>query len=164
MAMIRENSSVPSQLRTYGDVATRAMFREITLNGGTTIDLSTFKVPGATDGYFVGAATGWDGNDIPAQIIPLEEFTLERLRRAFGFLYAEHLTREEITNSTPIEGGFIGAWIDNGLVYVDATDWTPSYEQAVEWAVARGELAIYDVQADGSLEIATIMADRMVAA
>jgi hypothetical protein len=156
MALRNENSSVPSQLRTYGDIATRVMFHQTVLNGGTTVSLETFKVPAQTDGYFVGAATGWNGKDIPAHIIPVENFTLESLRRAFGHLYADHLTREEIENSMPVKGGYIGTWTEDGLVHIDAVSWTPSYFEAVQWAVQRGEMAIWDVKANGSLETAEI--------
>lgn len=156
MALRNENSSVPSQLRTYGDIATRAMFHQTVLNGGTTVSLETFKVPAKTDGYFVGAATGWNGKDIPAHIIREENFTLEALRRAFGHLYADHLTREQIENSMPVVGGYIGTWTEAGLVHIDAVSWTASYSEAVMWAVQRGELAIWDVNANGSLETAVV--------
>lgn len=156
MALRNENSSVPSQLRTYGDIATRTMFRETKLNGGTTVDLATFKVPARTDGYFVGAATGWDGKDIPAHIIPEAEFTLERLRRTFGHLYADHLTREEIENSTPVVGGFIGTWTHEGFVYVDAISWTADYSEALTWARKRGEHSIWDVAGNRALEVSQL--------
>lgn len=156
MALVRENSSVPSQLRTYGDVTTRKAYMATRKNGGTTIDLATFKVPAKTDGYFVGAATGWNGQDIPAHIIPESEFTLERFRRTFGHLYADHLTREQIENSVPIVGGYIGTWTHEGFVYVDAINWTADYSEAVTWAVARGEHSIWDVSADAALEVATL--------
>jgi hypothetical protein len=132
------------------------MYMATRKNGGTTVDLSTFKVPAKTDGYFVGAATGWNGKDIPAHIIPESEFTLERMRRAFGHLYADHLTAEQIENSAPITDGYIGTWTDNGLVHIDAVSWTPSYSEAVMWAVQRGEDAIWDVNANGSLETAVV--------
>jgi hypothetical protein len=164
MALVRENSSVPSQLRTYGDVVTRKLYMDTRKNGGTTVDLATFKVPAKTDGYFVGAATGWDGKDIPAHIIPEAEFTLERLRRAFGHIYADHLTREQIENSTPIVGGYIGTWTDNGLVHVDAVSWTADYSEAVTWALARGEHSIWDVSANGALELSAIAPDIMAVA
>lgn len=154
MAMIRENSSVPAQLRTYGDVATRAMFHQTKLNGGTTVSLETFAVPSHTSGYFVGGSKGWNGEKIEAVIIPESDFTLEALRRAFGFLYAEHLTAQQVTDSMPVTGGYLGTWTDNGLVYVDASNWTADRAEAVRWAVERGELAIWDVQANGSLEMA----------
>jgi len=156
MGMFRENSSVPSQLRTYGDVTTRKVYMETRKNGGTTVSLETFKVPAKTDGYFIGAATGWDGKDIAAHIIPESEFTLERLRRTFGHLYADHLTREQIESSMPVVGGYLGTWTHEGLVYVDAISWTADYSEAVRLAVKRGEHSIWDVQADGALEVAVI--------
>ena len=158
MALIRENSSVPSQLRTYGDLVTRKMFHETKLNGGTTVDLSTFKVPAKTDGYFVGSATGWNGDSIETVIIPEDSFTLEALRRAFGKMYADHLTVEQITDTTPLVGAYIGTWTDAGLVYIDACNWTADYDEAVQWGLERGELAIYDVAANGSLDLAPIRA------
>ncbi len=164
MAMIRENSSVPSQLRTYGDVATRAMFRDTVANGGTTVDLVTFKVPAKTEGYFVGGAKGYNGVKLEAVIIPQETFTLESLRRAFGFLYAEHLTVQQITDSAFIENGFIGTWVNDGLVHVDASNWTADYSEAVMWAVERGEHSIYDVNLNGSLEVESIVMAATVAA
>lgn len=156
MAMIRENSSVPSQLRTYGDVATRAMFRDTKLNGGTTVSLETFKVPAKRDGYFVGKATGWNGQPIETVIIPEDAFTLEALRGAFGKMYADHLTREQITDSMPVTGGYVGTWTDSGLVFIDACNWTANYDEAVQWGLERGEMAIYDVAADGSLDLEPI--------
>lgn len=164
MAMIRENSSIPARLRTYGDIATRQMFNATKLNGGTTVDLATFKVPAKTDGYFVGGAPNYNGVALEAVIIPESEFTLGSLRRAFGFLYAEHLTTEQLTDSHPVENGFIGTWAHEGLVYVDASNWTADYSEAVTWALGRGEHSIYDVQANGSLELASIMADALAVA
>lgn len=155
-AMVRENSSVPSQLRTYGDVATRAMLRETTLNGGTTVDLSTFKVPAKTDGYFVGKATGWNGQPIETVIIPESDFSLKTLRQAFGRMYADHLTRDELEAGKPLVGAYMGTWIDAGLVFIDAVNWTASYDEAVTWGLDRGELAIYDVASNGSLDLAPI--------
>jgi hypothetical protein len=162
--MIRENSSVPSQLRTYGDVATRAMHRETVLNGGTTVSLETFKVPAHTTGYFVGGAKGWNGEKIEAVIIPESEFSLETLRRAFGKLYADHLTAAQITDSMPVVGGYLGTWTDSGLVYVDASNWTADRSEAVTWALERAELAIWDVQANGSLEMAGLAMELVAAA
>lgn len=157
MALRNENSSVPSQLRTYGDLATRTMYMDTRRNGGTTVDLATFKVPAKTDGFFVGAAPGWDGKAIQSIIIPEAEFTLKTLRGAFGHLYADHLTREQIESSAPIVGGYIGTWTHNGLVYVDASNWTADIKEATKWAAERGEHSIYDVNADGSLELANIL-------
>src|SRR4030095_4716580 len=123
--MVRENSSIPAQLRTYGDVATRRMHLDTVANGGSAVDLATFKVPAKTDGFFVGAAVGHKGTPIRSRIIPAADFSLKTLRFAFGHLYAEHLTREEIKPSKPLKGAYIGTWRDDdGNVHVDAVNWT----------------------------------------
>lgn len=161
--MVRENSSVPAQLRMYGDVVTMKMFRDTVANGGTTVDLETFKVPAKTDGFFVGAAVGYNGSAIRSKIIPAADFSLKTLRRAFGHLYAEHLTREEIESSKPLKGAYIGTWQDDsGNVHVDAVNWTADREQAITWGLERGELAIYDVAANGSLDLAELNAGMII--
>lgn len=166
MGMFRENSSVPAQLRTWGDTSTIKMFRDTKLNGGTTIDLVEGKVPGKTDGFFVGKAKGWDGKAIESIVINPEDFTLASLRRAVGRLYADHLTREEIEASKQIDGGYIGVWQDpeTGLVWIDAVNWTADRDEAIQWGVERGELAIYDVAANGSLDLKPFWATHGVAA
>jgi hypothetical protein len=163
--MVRENSSIPAQLRTYGDVATRRMHLDTVANGGTTVDLATFKVPAKTDGFFVGAAKGWNGKPIESVKIPASEFSLKTLRRAFGKLYAEHLTREEIESSKPLKGAYIGTWADeDGTVHVDAVNWTADREEAIRWGLERGELAIYDVAANGSLDLDHVKHSDLIAA
>lgn len=167
MPMVRENSSVPAQLRTYGDMVTMKMFRDTVANGGTTVDLGTFKVPAKTDGYFVGKATGWNGKPIESVVISGEDFSLKTLRRAFGYLYTEHLTKAEAEGSKPLHGAYIGVWRNevSGMVYVDAVNWTDSLVQAVKWGIEREELAIYDVAADGSLDLkALTLEDQLSAA
>lgn len=150
--MVRENSSVPAQLRAHAATATMKMFRDTVANGGTTVSLDTFKVPAKTDGYFVGKAKGWNGKPIESVVISAADFSLATLRRAVGFLYAEHLTREELEASKPIRNGFIGTWQDDsGNVHVDAVNWTSDRSEAVRWGLERGELAVYDVASNGSL-------------
>jgi hypothetical protein len=128
------------------------MFRDTQLNGGTTVDLLNGKVPAKTDGYFVGKAKGWNGKPIDSVVIAAADFSLKTLRRAVGFLYAEHLTREELEASKPIYGGYIGTWKDeDGNVHVDAVNWTADRSEAVRWGLERGEQAVYDVAANGSL-------------
>lgn len=162
--MFRENSSVPSALRMHGERVTRQMFMATKANGGTTVDLGTFKVPAKTDGYFVGSAKGWNGESIETVILKDEDFTLATFRQTFGKLYADYLTVDELESGKPLDGHYIGVWADSGLVYVDAVDWTADYGQAVQWAVERGELAIYDVAANGSLDIASIRVENGIAA
>lgn len=159
MAMVRENSSVPSQLRTWGDSATRRLFTLTKLNGGATVSLETGKVPAKTDGYFVGSATGWNGQPIQTEILPESDFRLEGrggLRQMFAKMYADHLTAVQIEESVPVHGGYIGTFVSDGLVYVDAVTWCETREEAVRLGLERGEMAIYDVAANGSLDLETI--------
>ena len=153
MPMYKENSSVPAQLREWGAIATMNMLRETRLHGGTTLDLSTGKVPAHTSGYFVGGATSYRGDKIEPVIIPEADFSIKSLRFAVGRLYAEHLTASELEGSKPIVGGYVGTWVSEGLVYVDACNWTADHSEAVRWALERGETAVYDVEADGSFEV-----------
>lgn len=159
MSMHRENSSTPSQLRTWGDMATRTLFHLTKLNGGATVSLETGKVPAKTDGYFVGSAPGFNGSAIDTEILKLSDFRLEGsggLRRTFAKMYADHLTRTQIESSTPVYGGYIGTFVSDGLVYVDAVTWTETREEAVRIALERNEFAIFDVAANGSLDLETI--------
>lgn len=158
-------TTIPYQLRMSGDMVTKKMFNDTIANGGTTVDLETFKVPAKTDGFFVGAAVGHTGAPIRSRIISADAFSLKTLRQAFGHLYAEHLTREEIESSKPLKGAYIGTWKDDsGNVHVDAVNWTSDRAEAVRWGVERGELAIYDVAANGSLELSGTVEEMLAAA
>jgi hypothetical protein len=164
MGMFRENSSVPSQLRTYGDAAARQMYRNVMQHGGTTVDLATFKVPAKTDGYFVGGASGWNGERIPSVTLAESDLTFEQLRFWFAHMYAEHLTRQQIEDSTPIVGGYVGVWIDEGTVWFDASTWCETLEEAIELGAERGEIAVYSVAENGSLYVADYATTAAVAA
>lgn len=159
MALVRENSSVPSQLRTWGDSAARRLFSQTKLYGGSTVSLETGKVPGKTDGYFIGSAPGWDGQAIQTVIIPESDFRLEGkggMAWTLAEMYVNHLTSQQVTDSTPAFGGYVGTWVSDGLVYVDAVTWTETREEAVRLGLERGEMAIYDVAANGSLDLESI--------
>jgi len=166
MSLVRENSSVPAQLRMWGDTSTMKMFRDTQANGGTTVSLEDGKVPGKTDGYFVGKAKGWNGKPIESIVINPEDFSLKSLRRAFGKLYTEHLTRTEAEASKRIVGGYVGVWKDEntGLVWMDAVNWTADRNEAIRWGIERGELAIYDVAANGSLDLKALRLEDQLSA
>lgn len=158
MPIYKENSSVPAQLREWGAIATLNMLRETRLHGGTTLDLSTGRVPAHTFGYMVGGAIGYRGDKIEAVVIPEGEFSIKTLRQAVGFLYAEHLTAEELEGSAPIVNGYVGTWVSDGLVYVDASNWTADYSEAVRWAQERGEQAIYDIESNACIDVSAPLA------
>jgi hypothetical protein len=160
--MHRENSSVPSQLRTWGDSATRRLFHLTKLNGGSTVSLETGKAPAKTDGYFVGSAPGWDGKRIETVIIPVSDFRLEGvggLRQTFAKMYADHLAAVQISESVPVYGGYIGTFVSDGLVYVDAVTWCESRAEAVRLGMERGEMAIFDIAANGSLMLESLRSE-----
>lgn len=167
MGMFRENSSVPSQLRTWGDSAARMLYRETKMRGGSTVSLETGKVPAKTDGYFVGSAPDANGNKIETVIIPESDFKFDGeggMRWWLAKLYSDHLTPQQVRDSQTIHGGYIGTWVDAGLVYIDAVTWCETREEAVRLGLERGELAIYDVAANGSLDLEPLRTLATVAA
>lgn len=167
MGMYRENSSVPSQLRTWGDSAARMLYRETKMRGGSTVSLESGKVPGKTDGFFVGSAPDFEGKTIETVIIPESDFKLDGERGMkwwLAQLYTRHLTAQQVTDSTPVFGGYIGTWVDAGLVYIDAVTWCETREEAVSLGLERGEFAIYDVAANGSLDLEVFRSRSMQAA
>jgi hypothetical protein len=132
------------------------LYRETKLRGGSTVSLETGKVPAKTNGFFVGSAPGYDGKKIETVIIPESDFRFEGeggMRWHLCRMYAQHLTRPQIEDSTPIYGGYLGTWVDSGLVYIDAVTWCETREEAIQLGLERGELAIYDVAANGSLDL-----------
>jgi hypothetical protein len=156
MALYRENSSVPSQLRTWGDSAARLLFRETRLRGGSTVSLETGKVPAKTNGFFVGSAPGADGQKIETVIIPESAFKLDGeggMKWWLAKLYSDHLTPQQVRESAPVFGGYLGTWVDSGLVYIDAVTWCEDRNEAIRLGLERNELAIYDVSANGSLDL-----------
>lgn len=116
------------------------------LDGGATFDLSTLRPATETDGYFVGGADNWNGVQIPAVVIPLEEFDAKRMAAELATVYAERLTVSQIAaDELPV--GFVGVWVHEGSVYVDAVDHVTAdhFYYAYELAAARGEHSIYDI-------------------
>jgi hypothetical protein len=167
MGMYRENSSVPSQLRTWGDSAARLLFRETKLRGGSTVSLETGKVPAKTDGFFVGSAPDASGQKIETVIIPEDGFKLDGeggMKWWLARLYSDHLTPQQVRDSQTVHGGYIGTWVDAGLVYIDAVTWCETREEAVRLGLERGEFAIYDVAANGSLDLEVFRSRSMQAA
>lgn len=148
----REPSSVPPMLREHGAAARTKLYRDTLANGGSTVELATLKVPGKTNGYFVGGAVDYKGVRIPEVTFTREEFTQHKLGYLMGQMYVNRLTTEEYRLGIKPKG-FMGTWMNEGVIYVDAVDWFETLEEAVRVGTERGELAIYDVAADGSLDL-----------
>lgn len=164
MALRNENSSIPARLRTYGDMATRKMFRLTQAEGGTTVSLETFDVPAKVDGFFVGKAKGIRGQVIASRVIPAAEFSLKTLRNAFGEIYGEHHTYATLEAGAVVRDAYIGTWKDeDGSVHVDAVNWTADRSQAVLWGLERDELAIWDVAANAEIRLTGSQSDFIAA-
>lgn len=151
----REPSSVPPVLRERGETAASKLYRETLVNGGSTVELATMKVPGKTTGYFVGGSPDYKGDRIETVEIPEHAFRMgadkmSRLGFYIAQTYINRLTAEEYENNV-LPSGYLGTWMHEGIVYVDAVDWTDSLSEAVALGLARGETAVYDVAANGSL-------------
>lgn len=154
----REPSSVPPVLRERGESAARKLYRETLAHGGSTVELATMTVPGKTNGYFVGGSTDYKGDRIATVEIPEHAFRMaatkaDRLGWHIAQTYINLLTTAEYEAGVlPI--GYLGTWLHEGVVYVDAVDWVETLEEAVQLGLSRGEVAVYDVAADGSLMLA----------
>lgn len=148
----REPSSVPPILRELGGAARTKLYRETLTKGGSTVELKTLKVPGKTNGYFVGGAMDYAGVRIPETTFTREEFSQHKLGYLLGQMYMNRLTTEQYKLGVKPEG-FMGTWMSDGIIYVDAVDWFETLDEAVRVGMARGEQAIYDVAADGSLDL-----------
>lgn len=155
LGLSRENSSVPAILRAKGNYVADSMFAALKRVGGATVELSTLTSPAKTDGYFVGGATGWNDRQIKTQTFASHTFTNRTMRRMLGFMYTEHLTLEEVENGVKPEQCYMGVWLDpeTATVHVDAVTWIADRDAAVALGRRRGELAVYDVEADGSLYV-----------
>jgi hypothetical protein len=104
--------------------------------GGATANLATGKMvnPGKR-AYMVGGERDTKGQPIPADIIPAQEFGPEHVENA----------ARKVTEAT---GGrarvHLGAWQDEGKVYLDASSVTKRPGEAIRKGRSRGEFEIWD--------------------
>lgn len=135
--MRNENSGVTPKLRTYGQIRGVTLARETRANGGVTLDLSspTMAVATHSHGYYVA------GLHKP-HMFPLTGSDTRDYQYALGMAYAA-------TDGL----GLMGTWVDNGVVYAEASEWVEDYETAILTAKRRDELAVWDVANQTSLYI-----------
>lgn len=127
--MRNENSGVTPKLRTYGGIRGVTLSRETSANGGVTLDLSTptMAIASHKTGYYVA------GLHKP-HMFDLKDSDTRDYQFALGMAYAA------------TEGlGLMGTWVDQGVVYAEASEWYTSRTTAIAVAKDRGELAIWDV-------------------
>lgn len=135
--MRKENSGVSPKLRTYGGIRGVTLSRETYANGGVTLDLSTptMAVANHSHGYYVGGLQ-------KAHTFPLTGSDTRDYQFALGMAYAA-------TDGL----GLMGTWVDNGVVYAEASEWHADYETAILTAKERKELAVWDVANSTSIYI-----------
>lgn len=127
--MRNENSGVTPKLRTYGGIRGVTLARETRANGGVTLDLSTptMAVASHTSGYYVS------GLHKP-HTFALADSDTRDYQFALGMAYAA-------TDGL----GLMGTWVDNGVVYAEASEWFEDYETATLEAKKRDQLGIWDI-------------------
>ena len=107
------------------------MIKEILKNGGATLDVN-YNNFNASTGYMVslyGYEVKIDINDIEA-------------------------IKKEIENKKEIAkkvNGYVGLWVDNGLMFIDISKHIIDYNRALEVARNNKQLAIYDLKNDKSI-------------
>jgi hypothetical protein len=62
-----------------------------------------------------------------------------------------------LNNSAALEKSYLGAWIENGNVYLDISNNIPSLFPAIIEAVKNKQVAIYDVTNDKSLYLKSLI-------
>ncbi|MBI2756170.1 MAG: hypothetical protein HYX52_05610 [Chloroflexi bacterium] len=102
--------------RTLSDVV-----NDTFVNHGGTFDAGSLLAVQATHGFAVSFG--------PAQVLPLDDLTPNVLA---GFL----------ANTAP--QGFLGTWVQDGLVHLDRTVIAPSLDIALRVAELNGQRAVYD--------------------
>ena len=100
--------------------------------GGATMNPKTLALETAAV-TLVGGATDITGNRVAETSIPVDDFTVEYA--------AEHIRRMSVL----AKNAYIGTWIENGRVVLDAADAYESLSVALFMASERGERAVYTI-------------------
>lgn len=102
--------------------------------GGATMNPKTLTLE-TQPVTLVGGATDITGNRVQETSIPVDDFTEE--------FAAEHIRRMSVL----AKNSYIGTWIENGRVVLDASDAFESLSLALFIAQERGERAVYTIGA-----------------
>lgn len=103
-------------------------------DGGATMNPATLALETAPV-TLVGGATDITGNRVQETSIPVDDFTEEYA--------AEYIRRMSVL----AKNSYIGTWIENGRVILDASDAFESLSLALFIAQERGERAVYTIGA-----------------
>ena len=113
-------------------------------DGGASMDPKTGQL--ATESVtLVGGATDITGNRVQETSIPVDDFTLE--------FAASYIRRHAVLS----KDAYIGTWIENGRVILDASDAFTSLSLALFIAQERGERAVYTIGV-GETAVAPVVA------
>ena len=100
--------------------------------GGATMNPKTLALE-TSPVTLVGGATDITGNRVAETSVPVDDFTEEYA--------AEYIRRMSVL----ARDSYIGTWIENGLVVLDAADAFESLDAALFMATERGERAVYTI-------------------
>lgn len=101
-------------------------------DGGASMNPKTLALETAPV-TLVGGATDITGNRVPETSVPVDDFTPE--------FAAEYIRRMSVL----ARDSYIGTWIENGRVILDASDAFTSLSMALFIASERGERAVYTI-------------------
>lgn len=101
-------------------------------NGGATMNPKTLALE-TEPVTLVGGATDITGHRVPETSVAIDDFTPEYA--------AEHIRRMSVL----ARDSYIGTWIEDGRVILDASDAFESLSVALFFAAERGERAVYTI-------------------
>lgn len=101
-------------------------------NGGATMNPATGQLE-TSPVTLVGGASDITGSRVKETSVPVDDFTPE--------FAAEYIRRHSVLSPS----AYIGTWIENGNVILDASDAFESLQVALFFASERGERAVYTI-------------------
>jgi len=137
-------------MRTYFDVAKsetlERIAREILTQGGITVNWKNTRMerPGSADRFIVGIGSPfeeryWIGNDP----------TWERIARCVN----EYVGNVLLLGKLQEPGFWLGAWADNGTLYLDVCRCYLDRSDAMRAAKRAGQIAYYDAETDEAIAV-----------
>lgn len=122
-----QDNRIPEKLRIDGPAAGRALHAATLANGGASFWTETLKPAHPREGYAVGTGVGLEKFD-------LETFSVSQATQALAKLFT-------LLEGRP--GHLISTWVEDGTVWVEASEFIADYDRAYRTAREAGELAIW---------------------
>ena len=111
---------------------------EILLNGGISLDVRTNRTIDKKTGYMVAM----EGKESTCLSCVFDKKILD-------LFIEEHLKWLTSLNTE----SFLGAWVDNGIVYLDVSFYVENKESAINYGMMENQLAIYDIKNECSITL-----------